>query len=311
MTRLCASISVLFTVAATILLVFGEVRRPFCSFLSSLSSRFSSQISQINSDLIPRHLRIVSIDTSGVGVALAAQAKSAGLTALASNNFSEIYNNGEGEYYVKGANETRNDGLRKVYVWGLWCTSSSSASFPFLAHDFFHFSAYCTTNGDLGSPRSYCLSRSISGPRFHPAQVLLSDIPSTFSALLRDVLPSSVLEADTTLSTYTRGATYSLLVGDLCAALAAAIALFAKQGAFVLGTLLAVISFCGLAAGSAVWTVVVWKAEEAIGEAAKKGTDVGITVSYGNGLVRFFPLPFSCPLFPFAPPLIKPGGSGH
>ncbi|GAA5875805.1 hypothetical protein JCM8547_005319 [Rhodosporidiobolus lusitaniae] len=249
MPKFCASIGVLFTFAAVILLVFGE-------------------IGQLTPSLIPRHLRIVSIDTSGVGVALAAAAKEQGgaVAALAGGNFSDIYSTqvlGEG-YFTKKTNETIHTGLRKSYEWAFW--------------------SYCTTNGDLGSSRSYCLERSIDGPRFHPAQVLLEDIPETYATLLKDVLPDTVFTADDYLSSYTRGATYATMVGALCAALSALFALFARRGAFILASLLAIISFLGLAVGNVIWTVIVNRAIKGINDATTAGTDLGITVSYGNAL---------------------------
>ncbi|GAA5943596.1 hypothetical protein JCM10213_008917 [Rhodosporidiobolus nylandii] len=266
MPNFCASIGILFSFAAVILLVFGE-------------------ISQINSDLIPRHLRLVHIDTSGLGTALASAAKSSGVNiAGASSNFSDIYDAapvGEG-YFVKRTDEARHDGLRKSYEWGLW--------------------SYCTTNGDLGAPRSYCIERSIDGPRFEPAEVLLQDIPSEYADLLKQVLPENVFTASDYLRDYTRGATYATMVGALSAALAALIGLFARKFAFVLAALFSILAFLGLAVGNIIYSVIINRAIDAINKATVEGTDVGIAVSYGNalwimwaatGLMLFSILPFA------------------
>ncbi|GAA5991404.1 hypothetical protein JCM11641_004621 [Rhodosporidiobolus odoratus] len=269
MVRFCASIGILFSFAAVILLVFGE-------------------ISQISSDLMPRRLRLVHIDTSGLGVALAAASKSSGLTISgASNNFSDIYNKdavGEG-YFVKSTNESRHDGLRKGYEWGLW--------------------SYCSTNGDLGAARSYCVERSIDGPRFQPAQVLLEDIPTEYSDLLKQVLPENIFTADDYLGEYTRGATYVTMVGALSTAIAALIGLFARRFAFILATLFSIIAFLGLTAGNVIYTVIFNRAIDAINQATVGGVDVGITLSYGNALwimwaatalifASILPFAFSC-----------------
>ncbi|GAA6020475.1 hypothetical protein JCM10207_000015 [Rhodosporidiobolus poonsookiae] len=241
----CAGVGIVFSFAAVILLVFGE-------------------ISQINSDLIPRHLRLVHIDTSGVATALAAAAKGAGVSV--EGDFQDIYNTGSGSdgYFVKSANESRHDGLRKGYEWGLW--------------------SYCTTNGDLGSARSYCLERSIDGSHFRPADVLLQDIPEKYSDLLKQVLPDNVFTANNYLGDYTRGATYATMAGALCAALAALIGLFARRFAFVLAALLSIVAFLALAAGNVIYTVIFNRAIQAINDATANGVDVGVTVSYGNAL---------------------------
>ncbi|GAA5920505.1 hypothetical protein JCM6882_002719, partial [Rhodosporidiobolus microsporus] len=158
MPKFCASIGILFSFAAVILLVFGE-------------------IAQITPDTVPRHLRLVSVDTSGLATALSAAARSAGVT-INGNNFTDIYNTGKvGEgYFTKGDNEVKHDGIRKGYEFGLW--------------------SYCTTNGDLGAARSYCIARSIDGPRFKPADILLGDIPENYSDLLKQILPENVFTAN-------------------------------------------------------------------------------------------------------------------
>ncbi|GAA6040837.1 hypothetical protein JCM8097_007740 [Rhodosporidiobolus ruineniae] len=246
MPRFCASIGILFSFAAVILLVFGE-------------------ISQINSDLIPRHLRIVHIDTSGLATAMSAAAKEAGVT-INGNDFNNIYAPASvaDEYYVKKTNESRNAGLYKGYEWGLW--------------------SYCTTNGDLGSARSYCIERSIDGPRFQPAEVLLQDIPTEYADLLKQVLPENVFTASDYLGSYARGATYATMVGALAAALCALIGLFARKLAFILASVLAIVSFLGLAVGNVIYTVIFNRAIDAIKNATVAGTDIGITVTYGNAL---------------------------
>ncbi|BGP43949.1 hypothetical protein JCM10450v2_008161 [Rhodotorula kratochvilovae] len=245
MPNFCAGLGLLFSFAAVILLVFTE-------------------ITQINSDLIPRHLRIVSIDTSGLGVALASAAKSAA-PALAGGNFSEIYapqSVGEG-YFVKPTGAAPHAGLYRGYEWGLW--------------------SYCATQGDLGAPRSYCYTRSIR-PGFQPAQVLVEDVPEQYAELLKTVLPDNVFTADNYLGQYTQAATYLIMAGALSATIAALIGLFARRGAFVLGALFSIVGFLGLFIGCTIWTVIVARARSAINDATSEGTDVGIMLEYGNGL---------------------------
>ncbi|GAA6058381.1 hypothetical protein JCM3770_006103 [Rhodotorula araucariae] len=245
MPNFCAGLGLVFSFAAVILLVFSEV-------------------AQINSDLIPRHLRIVHIDTAGLGVALASAAKQSAL-ALAGANFTDIYAPaavGEG-YYVKATGQATHAGLYRGYEWGLW--------------------SYCATQGDLGAPRSYCYTRSIH-PRFQPAQVLVEDIPAEYADLLQTVLPDNVFTADNYLGEYTQAATYLLMAGALATALAALIGLFARRGAFVLGAVLSIVAFVGLFIGATIWTVIVARARSAINDATTAGTDVGLTVEFGNAL---------------------------
>ncbi|BGP35871.1 hypothetical protein JCM10296v2_007723 [Rhodotorula toruloides] len=245
MVNFCAGTGILFSFAATILLVFVH-------------------ITQITPSLIPRDLRIVAIDTSGLSTALAAAAKSSGVS-IATGNFSDIYNAqpvGQG-YFVKGQNESRHDGLRKTYEWGLW--------------------SYCSTNGNIGSPRSYCIDRSIN-ERFEPAQVLMEDIPTQYSDLLQKVLPSNVFTADNYLGSYTEGASYVILAGSLATALAALIGLFARRGAFILSCLFSIVGFLGLAVGAVIYQVIYTRAQDAINQATTSGVDLGITLDYGNAL---------------------------
>ena len=70
-------------------------------------------ISQINPNSVPRHLRIVSIDTTGLAEALSAS------SGAALSNFTDIYN-ANTPYFTKTSGDIRHDGLRKTYEWGLW-----------------------------------------------------------------------------------------------------------------------------------------------------------------------------------------------
>lgn len=95
-------------------------------------------------------------------------------------------------------------GLYKGYEWGLWSASifllvatlspsqsrTDPSTLPFASR-----AGYCTTQGDLGAKRSYCYTRSIH-PTFQPAQVLLQDVDTQYSDLLRQVLPDNVFTAD-------------------------------------------------------------------------------------------------------------------
>jgi len=69
----------------------------FLTFAASILAIFA-QISQINSNIVPRNIRMVTVNTAGVGQAL-----------------------GVGNaIYGSGARNAANTGLRPSYQWGLW-----------------------------------------------------------------------------------------------------------------------------------------------------------------------------------------------
>lgn len=237
MVNCCAATGVIFTWAAVLLLVFGN-------------------IAQINPNSVPRHLRIVSIDTTGLAEALSAS------SGAALSNFTDIYN-ANTPYFTKTSGDIRHDGLRKTYEWGLW--------------------SYCSSNGAVGEDRSYCEDASIY-PAFQPAKILLDDIPVDYSNQLKETLPENVFSADDYLRKFTRIASYLILVGSICTALAAIFALFARRCAFTLAAIFSIISFLTLAIGLIIYTVICQRAIQAINDATVSGVKVGLTLSYGNAL---------------------------
>jgi len=183
-------------------------------------------ISQINPNSVPRHLRIVSIDTTGLAEALSAS------SGAALSNFTDIYN-ANTPYFTKTSGDIRHDGLRKTYEWGLWskfkaATSLERISELFLTHPSCRCPGYCSSNGAVGEDRSYCEDASIY-PAFQPAKILLDDIPVDYSNQLKETLPENVFSADDYLRKFTRIASYLILVGSLSTALAAIFALFARR----------------------------------------------------------------------------------
>lgn len=94
MVNFCAGFAIFFSWAAVLLLIFGN-------------------IAQINPNSVPRHLRIVSIDTSGLAEALSTASKAS------LSNFTDLYN-ANTPYFTKNSNDARHDGLRKTYEYGLW-----------------------------------------------------------------------------------------------------------------------------------------------------------------------------------------------
>ncbi|KAM0754646.1 hypothetical protein T439DRAFT_321678 [Meredithblackwellia eburnea MCA 4105] len=93
----CAGAGIFLSVAAVVLLAFGN-------------------IGQINSSTIPKHLRIISLSTAGFGAAAAAAAGQTG-------NITAIYNTAA----TVGGNRTHN-GIRLTYEWGVWGYCASNAA---------------------------------------------------------------------------------------------------------------------------------------------------------------------------------------
>lgn len=62
------------------------------------------------------------------------------------------------------------------------------------------------------------------------------------------------------------------------------IGLFAKRGAFLLGSLLALLSFLSLGVGLTIYTVIISRVISGINTATVQGVDLGIQVSYGYSL---------------------------
>lgn len=255
MVNFCAGFATLLSVAAVVLLIFGE-------------------IGQIETSIVTRHLRIVTISTEGLGAAIAEQLD----TGMA--NVTGLYNTGT-TYKTRGNNGTH-DGLRKNYEFGIW--------------------NYCATNGDIGSERSYCTTRSF-GSAIQPAAVLLGDAPTEFVEPLQTILPDSVFTADDYLGRFTTAASYLLFVGAIATALCMLIGFVAHKGAYVLGAILALISALALAIGLVIYTVIFSRIISAISDVqVANNVDLGIDVAYGNALwlmwgaaaaIIFAVLPFS------------------
>ncbi|ORY55531.1 actin cortical patch SUR7/pH-response regulator pali [Leucosporidium creatinivorum] len=255
MVNFCAGFATLLSVAAVVLLIFGE-------------------IGQIETSIVTRHLRIVTIGTSGVGAAIAEHLD----TGMA--NVTGLYNTAT-TYKVKTGNGTH-DGLRKNYEFGIW--------------------NYCATNGDIGTERSYCTPRAFGAP-IQPAAVFLQDVPTKFAEPLQAILPDSVFTADDYLGKFTTAASYLVFVGAIAAALCMLIGFVAHKGAYVLGAILALISALTLAIGLVIYTVIFSRIISAISDVqVAENVDLGVDVAYGNALwlmwgaaaaIIFAVLPFS------------------
>ncbi|KAK4046104.1 hypothetical protein OIV83_006357 [Microbotryomycetes sp. JL201] len=138
MVNFCAGSGILFSVAAVVLIIFG-------------------QIGQLSTSTVTRNLRIVSIDVSGLGEAIGE------VTNNGANNLTDLYNQNT-PYYVKDpVGPGRHDGLRKVYEFGLWnycSTNGAVGSSP---------RSYCTRRGFGSTIQPAIVLQQDIPERFAPA----------------------------------------------------------------------------------------------------------------------------------------------
>lgn len=116
MVNFCAGSGILFSVAAVVLIIFG-------------------QIGQLSTATVTRNLRIVSINVAGFGEAIGEVTNNGG------NNLTDLYNK-DTPYFTKNpAGPGPHDGLRQNYEFGLWnycATNGPVGSAP---------RSYCTSRG--------------------------------------------------------------------------------------------------------------------------------------------------------------------
>jgi hypothetical protein len=97
------------------------------------------------------------------------------------------------------------------------------------------------------------------------------------------------------LDFYTNRASIVILTATITAGLAALLGLFSHRGGFFFAAFFNVVSAFALSAGLAMYQILYSEANSAIDTATANGVDVGITLDYGNGLVRVSSLlPVEC-----------------
>ncbi|SCV72446.1 BQ2448_3983 [Microbotryum intermedium] len=225
----CAGFGILLAVASVILLVFTNV-------------------AQLTPSTILRHLRIVTITTTGLAAAL--------------GNVNDLYDTASG--YIGGRSVNGNhEGLRLTYEWGIW--------------------SYCTTGGSIGGPRSYCTKRSF-GFEFRPALALLGDVPTQYEDALDAALPNNVFSDDKYLGRFTKAANYLVFIGSILAALAMLVGFGAHRFAFFFGAVVSLLAFLMLAVGAVIYTVLISRVKAAVNNVTVSGVALGIKVAYGNAL---------------------------
>lgn len=212
-----------------------------------------AQVSQINGTIIPRHLSLISLDTSGFLGALSASSGDgvANLTSI----------------YATASNETAtrlpdHDGLRQRYQFGMYSYSAFGDS---------------QDSPDYVTPRGFFSS-------FAPATALLADVPTKYSAVVKGALPDNVFTEDEYLGTITKAANAVAFVGTATLAIGWLFALIPAQCLAGFSALLSLISTLCLIASSAVYLVIVSKVQAAVQDVKIDDVALGLSVSYGTGL---------------------------
>ena len=134
-------------------------------------------------------------------------------------------------------------------------------------------------------------------------------MPLKYSDLLKSILPNQVFSGSDcelvwhssagwrrftdepfrtlpALDFYTNRASIVILTATITTGLAALLGLFSHRGGFFFAAFFSVVSALSLSAGLAMYQILYSEANNAIDTATANGVDVGITLAYGNGLVR-------------------------
>lgn len=204
-------------------------------------------VGQISTADFPRKISMVQINATGYGQAL--------------NN--ATFDTFEGLY---ASNSTSllgaRAGLRRVYKFGLY--------------------SYCAYLNDTDGT---CSSHN-AAYSFKPYDIMASDLPENYTSLTNSAIPDIDFRDSDFLSNQARSAYYLLLIGTICAAVALftgiakyTVTFFVSTGTALLGSIL-------LLAGSAVWTVIINRAESINDVVLGDGRNIplGITLKAGSGL---------------------------
>ncbi|CAH7684929.1 actin cortical patch SUR7/pH-response regulator pali [Phakopsora pachyrhizi] len=199
--------------------------------------------------VVPRHIRIVTITTFGFGSRL----NGGGDPGL-------IYGNS-----LQPRNERQpGDGLRLYYTWGLWnrCGGYFKPSEP----------QYCTeTNWSF---------------RFRPTEAILEDIPVAAQSRARSLLidnNSDEIKSDKYLGTWSRIAFYFIFISIAIVALMLIISVSNSRSAgrltFLSMTILNFLAFLSGLIGAAIWTGIV-----GVLKAKLRHDELGLRARFGNAI---------------------------
>lgn len=228
----------------------GELCIGTASFLTlvAVTLLIFVHIGQISTASTPRSIAMVKVNVSGYGDALYA-AFSDPILGLYTNNASAPLN-------VRA-------GLRQLYKFGLYSHC-----------------AYVNETAGL-------CANTTAGYEFQPYTVITSDMLSNYSGYTAAIIHNSTFANSSSLGGSTRSAYYLLLLGAIIAIFSLATGAIKHTWAFFLSTSAAVVASIFVLAGSALWTVVIKKAEDIntwTVNVQSVQVPLGIEVSAGIGL---------------------------
>ena len=133
------------------------------------------------------------------------------------------------------------------------------------------FPAACST------PRAF-------GASFAPATQLLADLPAKYADEFTKTIPKSIFTDNGYLEDFTRAASLVGFVGSAAIGLAWVFALPPWRFFVVLSALLQLLGTAALAVASVIYTIIVYKVQDALAGVKIEGVAVGLALSIGTGL---------------------------
>lgn len=201
--------------------------------------------------LVPRHLRFITITTDGLGAAITRSAPSV-------SGPGSVYGNPNADSNFRNPG----DGLRFYYTWGLWnrCAGYYGRSDP----------QYCT-----GTSWAH---------RFHPTQSLLEDVPISLQAQTSNLL-NDQFNSDDYFGLSTRIAFYFIFISAALTGLILISNLFSYRGPTRVASLglssLALLAFISATIGTVIWTAVAGILKHQLD---RDFLNLGMEADYGNAI---------------------------
>ena len=211
----CIHVGEFLTFAAVILMVFAN-------------------IGQLTDNVVTRNIRYVSVDTSGLGAAL----------ARSGANVNNLYAQNQADALGQG------NGIRNDYQWGLYNLCAGQAS---------------------GTDRA-CTERHF-GFEFQPVEAILADAPQDARQQIQNFLPANTFTDSKYLGDYSKPAMYLIFVGSCLAFLAWVAGLLSHRFAFLLAAFIALLAALTLGVGAAILTAIYTKTRDAV-DVQQYGIDV-------------------------------------
>lgn len=227
----------------------GEVCVGFASLLSLVAVLLLIflHVGQTNTSSVPRSIAMVTMNTSGYGVALG-NSFQVPIQGLYTNNATAPLQNATG--------------LRQIYEFGLY--------------------SYCAfMNSSLGT----CTNHTAARP-FEPYQTIKADMILNYTQFTDGIFYSTatIFTDNSYFGSHTHAAYYFLIIGAVLAIISLITGIIHRSWTFVLSSVSSVIAAIFILIGAAIWTAVIKKAESVNTYVTAAGYPAGIEVAAGKGL---------------------------